>query len=328
MTSPAQSTQPGATARSEGSFWKQYSPHGEFPLSTVASLTVHLFVVVMLVFGLIPKLTRDAEPVKVDVVHVAGTSDIPVGMEPATAEETLESQSPVVKNPGESLAQSPREEIQGIQGDPTSTGQAERIRQAQEQSIQAVREEGRKASELADRMRREFEAAKARLKENIESATTPGSAGAQAGAKRAERLARWVLTLSGKSLDQRMAVLDRLGAEVAFPLGSQKWRFFADLTGSIRSHEATLANETRLFWGPSDDTLKDVHELGRQLKVPDNSNMLLFLPPKVEQELAVKERAFANRDEADIASTVFAAQVTGSGYKVEVIKQVAKDNRK
>ena len=54
------------SAEPNQTWWRHYSPHGEFTWSSSASVVLHLFLLLIVIVGLTPFLRRDPTPPAVD----------------------------------------------------------------------------------------------------------------------------------------------------------------------------------------------------------------------------------------------------------------------
>src|SRR5690348_3820830 len=60
-------------------FWRRYSPYGEFPISSGASIALHILVAVSLALGLSALTNRAERPPSVSSVMVGGDGDAAPG---------------------------------------------------------------------------------------------------------------------------------------------------------------------------------------------------------------------------------------------------------
>ena len=84
MTAQDPSTEPAPAAAPELSpwrrFWRRYSPYGEFPRSSVSSLSLHLLLVLLLILMSGALKPKEHIPPGVDVVQVGDEPDAAPGM--------------------------------------------------------------------------------------------------------------------------------------------------------------------------------------------------------------------------------------------------------
>ena len=107
--------------------------------------------------------------------------------------------------------------------------------------------------------------------------------------------------------------------------GSAGFRVYRDLnhvppTGELEDPSALR----RTFW--KDDKPETVHLLARALHIRPPEAFYAFLPPELEMEMLKKELAFHHVQESRIKKTVFEVVPTKDGYDIVVKKQELYDN--
>lgn len=313
-SSPEERTAAGS-AIDEDSFWTLYSPRGEFPLSSTASVVLHLLAVLLIILIGRLVLTKPVEPPGVDVLQVSpdpiAAPDVGAGDGPQS-EETLEGAQ---KDAEESLAQTPpSEEIAAV--DEAVKSDVD-VPDTQGQKQQAKRK-AQQAKSAAQSARERLEAAKNRLQENLGGS---GGGGGRGPTGRAARVARWILRFDTTNARDYLNQLGGLGAQIAFPDRGEKYLYFSNLASPTPKRELKdFSNETQLYW--IDENPESVAMVCQYLRVQNSGFFLAFLPRELEERMLRMELAYMNLAEEEIASTTFRVVRRGGGYDVQVERQI------
>jgi len=294
--------------REEGMYQK-YSPNHEASYSGVLSCIFHF-----LMFFLIPLLAtalKDPPPpeVAMDIVAVVDPDDQLSAGEGAA--DPSDSDVAAEAEPGGAPEESP-ETLPDVENivDVDEVEVRDTLNEQNKETTREISETGAKAADAAEAASK---VAKQALADNIGSKPSGGAS----GAGRAARAARWVLTLTYTSARHELQVLGGLGAEIAFPLQGDQWRYFTNLaakpTGSVR----TLDGESRIYWIFE----SSFEHVARHLGVNNPSMMAAFLPVELEQRMVRLEKAENGAREEDILQTIFKAVQRGGGWDVTVISQ-------
>ncbi|MCL6502931.1 MAG: hypothetical protein K6T86_09630 [Pirellulales bacterium] len=298
-------------------FWTLYSPRGEFPLSSTASIVLHLLAVLLIILIGRLVLTKPAEQPAVDVLHVGpeltaapdeGAREGPQSEESLEAAEQPSQEAAAETMPIEELVQVDERPESQVEVPDTAGQMQKATRKAQE------------GSQAAKRARERLEAAKNRLNENLGSV---GGGGGSGPTGRAARVARWIMRFDVSSVRDYLAQMDGLGAQIAFPDRGDKFLYFSNLASPTPKKELKdISNETRIYW--VDENPQSVAMVCQYLGVPDNGFFLAFLPRELEERLLRMELAYMNLAEEDILSTTFRVIRRGGGYDVQVESQIPK----
>jgi len=304
------------------SWWQRYSPHGEFFWSWGLSITLHGFLIVLVIVLAAPLLTQDRLPPAVDSVQLAdddlGGGEPGEGSPRGDLEAKVapdEPPDPAMSSPAE-VAElekptvEPAAEIPNVRPDPT--------------------QDDKLAEEAAKRIREAREALNRRLTPPGGAAGKPGpdtggtgGQGGGTGAGRGGRTARWVLKFKTRSPQDYLAQLEGLGATVAFQLRGEKWRYFDRPSSEKDSwRDRELSDDNRLYW--IDENRQAVDSVAEVLRVPPAPFMVAFLPLELEARMAELEKNYQGRQEEEIRSTIFEVIRRGGKYDVMVIKQTLK----
>jgi hypothetical protein len=294
-------------------WWWRYSHHGEFPWSTVTSVVLHLFLVLLLVAAAAPLFTYDRTPPTVDVIDVAddlpapgSANDLPGGGVEADAGEDVSKDVPK-DTPTPPIDDIPKPKALDEAVPPADTGT--QIDQLDDQ----LRDAQNRLNRALDQLRKNQNQAGG-------GSAGPGRGGS-GGTGRGARAARWILKFNTRSPHDYLAQIDGLGAEIAFPQMGNEFLYFRNPGSSNASSERrSLAGETRINWVDRDP--ESVANVCSALGIPTTPFMLAFLPRQLEERLLKLELAYNGLEEHEILSTTFEVVHRGGGYDVIVANQV------
>ena len=301
-----------ASASTE-SFWSVYSPRGEFPLSSTASVVFYLLLVLLIIFIGRMLVTPPVEPPGVDVLEVGPEPTAAQDQGPGDgpqSDESLEAAEPSQAEPAP--ATTPTEDVAEVDERPEAEVEVPDAQGPQQQAKRKAQE----ASEAARSARERLAAAKNRLNENL-----GGAAGGSGPRGRAARVARWILLVEPTSAQDYLAQMGGLGAEIAFPDRDEKYLYFSNLASPTPTRQLKdLFSETRLYW--IDQNPQSVAMVCQHLGVRNSGFFLAFLPRELEERMLRMELAYMNLAEEEIASTTFRVVRRGGGYDVQVESQI------
>lgn len=320
-------------------FWKRYSPHHEFPWSTVIGVGVHLLVFV-LVFGYLKLHDRRSEgsrPLEVGAIQIAGGGGDPNGEgdgpgKPSRTEDTGEHNTKSEIKPSGPIS---KEILKAGALDPIN-------------SPEFKNEEGRlidDASEATKRLAGQSEDLRKTLFAGIQGPKQgkgqggTGSGGGKDKGKgtgtgdlegagkgnisvRQRRVLRWTMIFNTTDGDDYRKQLHALGAILAVPGPSGDYIVIRDLgrrpaTGKVED----LSEINRIFW--VDDQPPSVGPLAMALGLrPTPARIVAFFPVSLEEKLLGLERAYSGgKDEEQIKETRFRVTRRGRTYEPVVESQ-------
>ncbi|HUY87177.1 MAG TPA: hypothetical protein VMV10_00430 [Pirellulales bacterium] len=309
-------------------FWRRFSPYGEFPRSSISSLLLHLALVLLLILMSGALKPPEHTPPGIDVVQVGDDSDVAPGTGdglPAAGQALSDAASSA-----ESPADNAPTDTTPLESVNTKVQPSELAADVQAPSAEQLAAEAAQAASSASRAaqqaRRSLEQAKERLNANLDgqgggnSGGGSGGGGGKGTSGRASRNGRWILRFDHTSYPDLLAQYEALGAELAFPLPNDKYRFFSHLTSQPpRSQTRGLDSESRLYW--VEDKRPTVAGIANLLNMTPTSFMLAFLPAELEEKMLKLELSYANLREDQIAKTEFKVVRRGGGYDVIVFSQ-------
>lgn len=345
LTNNASATQtPGAPP--DDSIWVRYSPHHEFPLSSVASVALHVLVGGLLVLGVIyaPKLgclaSKEA-PVDIGAIEIVpGPNDVAragggggAGGAGAGAPDEHVETGPEDKNvarPAE-LAELPVPQADNF--DPLNLRKL---------TLPDGRHAVANANEAMSSLEKVSEAARAKIWKGVGGGGSgPGTGGGRDRGKdtgvgpgegdggrgklttQQKRVLRWRMTFDTRSGEDYARQLSALGAILAIPdpADPKQYLVIEDLKQRpAKGQVKDLGQIKRIFW--TDDKPDSVASLSRALGFqPVPSHVVAFFPKSLEEKLLAMELKFRGRREDQIQETRFRVVPSGTTYEPRVESQ-------
>ncbi len=313
----------------EDEFWEKYSPHYEFPISSVTSIFLHVLagtLVIVCIFVLMNFGKK--EPVPTREVIVLGTSDGggdgTSGSGGGVPEENANTMDdPMDTNPIQ-LEENQKTDI--------VTDWVPKSENAQE-IIKKVAE-----SPNFDKLRKVNNDLRKKMMEGISGkvgggnnpngkGTTgdegSGSTGNGDANTTGERSLRWTLSFKTENGRDYVNQLAAMGAKIIIPMPPKgnELKIIPDLQFPSKMQNVSAITEMHFI----DDRRESVSSLCRALGLDFVPAYIIALFPKsVEEELAKKEIAYRGRNPADIGSTTFKILVRNGNYSITVTDQELK----
>jgi hypothetical protein len=313
----------------EEEFWEKYNKRLEFPLSTVSSILLHVFVGALLVFVLVRLMNREEPPqVPLKLVEVGGLDDAGEGSAGSGGQE-----DPFIRADGDPITR----QIESL-SDPTKLPEVNDVKQ----TIKYLDPEGNlpvSNSNLAaladlDKKLRDKLLGSREGAGNEPGRGYDGTAGKGPGGKGADstfgRNLRWVLRFKVTGGSDYIAQLRAMGAEILVTVPNTdppKHILVKDLSNPTSHRIATDADTSALAQKIrfSDNRPSVVKEVAGVLGLDFTPKAFwAFFPKEVEQELERKEKNYRNRQPDQIEETIFRVTVRGGNYDVVVDDQKVK----
>jgi len=327
-----------------GRFWWRYSPNFELPISSAASISLHVFVVLLFVLGLTAFSKRNHRPPGVDCVAVVegdgdgaaagfGDDGLPPGAGAGTGGDSgqaLEQSTSTANDapvPVTASAQLETElapdalvETDFSTSEPSST--AGDVARRAENAAQSIRDR------LAQGLNRSGRGTGASGGDGTGSGSGgdgsggggKGGGGGNAARGRAARQARWILRFNTRNAADYVAQIRGLGASIAFINSDGTYQCLdlsRDPPGQTKRKEGDI---TEMFWMDSDPA--SVRRVADFLGMTAKAGFFVtFLPQQLEERLFKLELAYRGLPEDRIKSTDFEVVRTGGGYDVQVVSQ-------
>jgi len=299
-------------------WWRRYSRHGEFPWSTMTSMALHLFILVMMAAAAAPLLDYDRTPPSVDVLVVGEEPDAAPGEGdglPEAGELNADAADDAMEPTPDAM------DVTDVQ-DVTEPEPFEPQIDVPDVGTQ-FRDQEKQLQDTRDRLKDAREKLNRDLGKGTPSGTGTGGGGGSGASGKAARAARWILRFNIRSPQEYLTQIDGLGAHIAFPTSGDKYLYFYNASsGSRRSETRSLAANEMVYW--VDDNAESVGRVASVLGIPPGPFMLSFLPQELEDRMVQLERAYNNLEEDEILSTVFEVVFRGGKYDVFVAAQTPK----
>jgi hypothetical protein len=324
-------------------FWVRYSPHHEFPLSTVTSIALHVLVVVLILLciwvGWKLGWMDDNRSVPVDAVvledagggggKTGGVGSGPGDGDPPPPEEATNQEKPDPKQPVFN--------VPDFSGDPLelpklTTDKGERVvpmpgNNSAFAALEKLDKEVRKKLFVAAGEGKGGKGSGGGQDSGKDTGTGAGTGSGTGKISRTQqRMLRWTMIFNTDDGNDYARQLNALGAIVAFQdSGNQdQYRVVRNLTAKPASAEVEdITQIKRIFW--VDDKPRSVSSLALALGIkPTPQFFAMFFPAQLEQDLLKLELGYRGKTEEEIDSTRFVVKRTGGSYKVEVEGQTLK----
>jgi len=300
------------TAPPDEKFWQSYSKHGEFPLSTVGSIAVHV-----LVFGFLALLlhfemnSKDNASVPIRIVSISDT----VGQDERFGDPTGPEK---IENPAERPLDPEKANAPTLSTPKTVVPKWTPNLDPEAPNSFAFEEQARRSNDLKNQMAKGVERTFAKGKD-------PGPTGTIT----AKRLNRWTLRFNTKNGRDYLAQLDSVGAILLIPQPPD-WKsskIIRDLKTPNAGKEEDLTQFAQMqFTDTRPDSVRDVAQaLGLDFTP---QYFTAFFPREFEEDLARKEKAYRDRKEDDIAQTIFQVVVRNGKPEITVVEQRLLPGRK
>jgi hypothetical protein len=327
-SSPESKSPPPPLAPPSEEFWDKYSPHHEFPLSSVGSIALHIggLVLILLALWLLSRLAiSDKTPVPMRVMTVAGEGDGKVGRGAGGGEQRKEDVDPVIQTlPKRDV---PNAEIDKVVEDikpflPNVPSTKDGLRPEDlptPKKIAGLDDATKKA--LMDGMN-------GRKGKGPGAGTGPGAEGPGGGnatdpSSSANRAVRWELNFKTADGRDYLAQLAAMKATLVIPQPAN-WKtnkVYRNLGGQPTGEPFDMDKLPGLYFVDDDagSATRLVRSMGLDFAPP---HFIAFFPKDIEEELATKEREFRGRKESEIFSTTFKILVRDGRPTIVVVDQV------
>jgi hypothetical protein len=319
----------------EERFWQRYSPHNEFPLSSLGSVTIYVLLIVLIIAGIKLKLFESASaPLPVGAVefdpNVGGGGGEEQGVKGGTGDKLPDQVGDVTKLdpnlpklpdlnlPKEELDPNklpdilrPEKQDEGITDYTESISRLAKLEQGiQKNLIESMRDKGKGGDGTGGGQGDG---------QGTGTGDARGSGNKKAMDERVKRMLRWNLVFDTRNGEDYRLQLQSLGAIVAIPTGPDQYMVLKDLRPGAKPAQEDLKNMNRIWW--VDNREQSVGNLARALQLPAVPTMIIaFFPKELEDKLAHLEEAFARRSGGagkNIKETRFRIVLNGRTGKYE-----------
>lgn len=315
----------------EEQFWERYSPHYEFPLSTVGSVAMHIGALVLFLAALwlLARMTgSDRNNVTMASMLVLGEGDGAAAMgsgggspeENVPTAPTATAPTPVM--PEKSLDPVVKEELRDIFPTPSNDADAPRIEDLKlPQQLQKLNEGLRR--KLLDGMRNK-KGAGPHEGTGASDAAGKGSNIIGDPTSSQNRSVRWALNFKTASGKDHLKQLAALKATIVIPFPPD-WKTLKAYKNADQDSPTVEPFRMESMSGvyfvddSADSAARIANALGLDFNPPA---FIAFFPKDIEELLAQKERDFRGRRESEVFSTEFQVLMRDGKPTITVIAQV------
>jgi hypothetical protein len=316
---------PGPIAAPDEQFWEKYSPHYEFPLSSVGSVLMNVLALSVFLIALwlmARSTTSDKTPVPIEAQLVV-PGDLPLGVAGkggggGTREEAVDTKDPTDPSqavPETKLVPIP-DDVKNFLPQIPEAKDAPRV-----QDLPAYKN----LNKLNDELRKKLApGAGGGTGEGTEPGMGPksepgaGSGGKDENAKTsAARTLRWVIDFRTRDTADYRSQLVACKAILGFEFPDGKLKVIKDL-GAASPVAVPFEGLPGLYFIDEDNAVAMARELGLDFRP---ARFICFFPKEIEEELAAKEREHRGRKESEIFSTTFSIIIRNGKPEIRVTAQ-------
>ena len=325
-------------------FWQRYSPHHEFPLSSVTSFTLHFLVIAFLALAVVfaPRLgclMSKENPLPLDAVQLnSGGGGDPRGTGPGRGDTPEGRQQEDITKPAETPDLKP-ETLSKINVPTKDFDPVTLPNMKDTDGAQAIAASSRAIQQLSslsqDARSKIFNGLKGKgdvgpgsgggKDKGADKGKGPGAGEGTAGklSQRQARVLRWTMvfdTLNGADYAKQLQALGAILA-VPSPKDSHQYLLIEDLSRRpVEGKVKDLAEIQRIYW--IDDRPESVGPLANALGLrPVPHHVVAFFPVELEQKLLKLELNYRNKGESEIRETKFRIVRAGTSYEPRVESQ-------
>jgi hypothetical protein len=345
ISSMSQTTAKRPRIPPEEAFWQRYSPHHEFPLSTISSFALHVLIIglaALLAWALVKfGLTEDTRPIPAEVGFLdeppggGGGNPEGVGTGPgigAGSDQVPDAPLPDVDHPVD-VGPVPREQLVEAR---QAAVQLPEFKDSGVEDLLTV------AGQNVDRILKLPARTRSKLRDGLAAGKGGGGPGSGGGTgsgvgtgtgdaegagrgseQRERRVLRWTMIFNTQNGDDYARQLHALGAILAVPdpRSPDQYLVIRDLRSRpVNPQPEDLAQIKRIYW--IDDKPASVRSLSGALGLnPVPERIVAFFPVELERDLLNLELKYRNKKEHEIVETRFEVRRSGATYVPVVVSQ-------
>ena len=310
----------------EERFWKKYSPHFEFPLSSVGSVALHVLVIGLFVIYLAKLLNNGPDRIPLPMRTVVmnpnddGTGEAAPGSGGAPREAVKQEpgsppQPNVPVKPLSKPAVRVNQWVPALKDDPAA--------QAVLADSKPLADLGKINDQIGRKIFEGLNGTNGKGKQPGSGTTDePGGGTGGKGAETAKRSLRWTLSFNTRDGQDYLNQLRALKATLIIPQPPDYAKaFIIKDIGRPQEREPFNGNpDGQMFFldASPESAAKVAAALGLDFSPP---NFAALFPKEIENKLAELERKYRNRKESEIRSTTFKIFVRGGKYEIVVTGQ-------
>jgi hypothetical protein len=310
-------------------FWQKYSPHYEFPLSSIGSVALHVLGVVLFLglLWLMNSLRIDSStPVPIRQMTVATDDGSENGAPGAGGGSPEENIDPVARpmDPNRTVPETALNEVL-----PEVKDWVPKVPQGDDAPRVEDLPQIKPLANLNDDLRKKLLQGKGDPKGagNQEGKGPADQEGNKTGgtgdaASSKSRAIRWQLVFKTDNGTDYTKQLAAMKATIAFPIppANNELLIFRDLSNP-KGEKGDIKSLPELYF--IDDLFESAARVGKVLGTDfAPRSFIAFFPKEIEEELAQKERNYRNRKEDQIFSTTFRILVRDGKFTITVTDQI------
>jgi hypothetical protein len=314
-------------------FWQRYSPHHEFPLSSAASVALHVMAIAVLVLGAVLAakwgLGDFEKPIPISIMDEPGGGGQPQGNDTGTGAEGAVQSKEANETPSNPVTQAPptpKENLDAPKVDPLTLPQPQ---DASGRYIDESAEAMKGLAKLDEQTRKNLFNS---LRDPAKGKGGTGTGGGKGGgtgtgtgsgtapgegnlSTRQKRVLRWEVNFRVMSPEDHLRQFAALGAILAIPDPQGRYHVFRDLDRRIGRVE-DLSNINRIWF--IDRNPETVAGISSVLRMPQPPVLIAFFPEDLEKRMADMEQRYRGQREDDIHEK-FVFQVVPRGGTYELV---------
>jgi hypothetical protein len=312
-------------------FWKRYSPHHEFPLSSAASVALHVMAIAVLILGGILAARwgfgDSGNSIPLSILDDPGGGGQPDGSSSSAGGEGVvqpkESASDASKS--NTVAQAPTTpSLVDPKAQPLTLPQ---IQDSQgrfvDESNQVMKELNQLDKEVRDKLFNSLAGASNGKGGTGSGGGKGGGTGPGTGSGKGEgnlsvrqkRVLRWEVNFRVNSPEDHIRQFAALGAILAIPDPQGRYHVFRDLNHRVGRVE-DLSNINRIWF--IDRNPETVAGISSLLRMPPPPVLIAFFPQELEERMAEMEKQYRGQREDDLHDK-FKFQVVPRGGTYQVV---------
>jgi hypothetical protein len=318
----------------EETFWTKYSPHYEFPLSSIASLVAHAVIVVLFI-AIFAKFwfKGNDDPLPLDMV-IAGGGGNPQGVGNGPGDGIVNpTKTENVDNPDNKVTdKAPDQTPELTKPDAplklpelTDSGKPVAVSPSVQKALSGIRADAAKdlLGQLAGKGKGGPGDGGGKGRGHGRGEGDLSGDGKQTANIRQQRVLRWTMKFNTFDGDDYRKQLNGLGAIMAVSDGKGGYLVVRDLEHvPVKAEAEDLRSIRRIFW--IDSNPQSVASLAEALRMQRPREFIAFFPESLERELLEKELAYKGLQEQDIAETIFEIKPGNGRYVPFVVDQKRK----
>lgn len=316
---------PIPTVPPDEEFWERYSPHYEFPLSSIGSIAMHIGMLAVFVglLWLLAKFTiADKTPVPMHAMNVVGDGDGPEGKGSGGGFDLPENNTPLdVPMDPMKVQDVPIEKVKDLeQYFPKLPAPDDGLRP---ETLDTAKKINKMNDDVRKILLEGMGGKRGKGPGDGEGASgVPGAGSGTSGdpTSSSNRAMRWELIfnhLDGKEYLRQLSVM-KATLVFAQPPDWKTLKVYRDLTSPVGS-EFSRSQLPPLYFIDDECGPLVAKALGLDFLPPQ---FIAFFPKEIEEELASKERSYRGRKESEIFSTKFKILIRDGKPSITVIDQI------